>query len=312
MLVIVGMVLVAAVPALSAAENPRILSVVLTPNRVDAGASPVTGEVKLSFAPAADVSIVLRSSNAQAATVPGSIAVRKGQTQATFTVTIGKPAATTTVSITALYSGSTAGGNLIVQVAAAPRVQRIGLNPSAIEPGGKVLAVVYLNAAAPAGGQAVSLSYSPSSAVSGPASVTVPERSSATEFQLTAGTPAAQTPVVVKAAIQQGSATATLTVKGSAPIVPTHAFINPGRLRAGETGTLTVDLSGPAPAGGISVNLTCSAVGALNVPASARVPAGETRTNVSVSVKAADKSGTVRVTATAAGVSVVASVDIVK
>jgi hypothetical protein len=299
------------IAAQAAPENPRIQSITVSPNRVDAGASPSTGTVTLSIAPTSNVSVNLRSSNTQAATVPGSVVVPKGKTQAIFSITIGKPSATTTVSITAML-GTMSSANLVVQVPLPIKVQSVSLNPQIVAAGGSVLVVVKLNTLAPAGGQQVTLAYSPVSLVSGPSSVTVPERAVATEVQVRAGNPANQSNANIKASINdKDEFSATLTIKGAAPITPTSAFINPGRLRSEETGTLTVNLSSPAPSGGCSVSLSSSDNNIVSVPSTLTIPAGATTGRAGVTVKPVQKSGTITVTATLNGGSAKATVEIV-
>lgn len=294
-----------------ASETPRIQSVIVSPNSVDAGASPSTGTVTLAFAPASNVSVNLRSSNPQAATVPSMVMVPKGQTKATFSITIGKPSVTITTGITAMFGSSMTGANLVVKVPLAVKVQSVSLSPTIVAAGGKVLAMVKLNTLAPAGGQLVALTYNPASLVSGPPSVIVPERAVATEVQVQAGSPANQSMAEIKASTNNSGFSAPLTIRGNAPITPANAFINPGRLKSEETGTLTIQLSSPAPSGGCIVSLSSSDNSVVTVPANLAVPAGETAGRASVTVKPVQKSGTVTLTATLNGGSAKALVEIV-
>jgi hypothetical protein len=295
----------------NASETPRIQSVIVSPNSVDAGASPSTGTVTLTFAPASNVSVNLRSSNTQAAIVPSFVIVPKGKTQATFNVTIGKPSATMTTGITAMFGGSMTGANLVVKVPLAVKVQSVSLSPMIVAAGGKVLAMVKLNTLAPAGGQSVELTYHPASLVSGPPSVIVPERAVATEVQVQAGSPANQSIAEIKASINNSGFSAPLTIRGSAPITPTSAFISPGRLKSQEAGTLTIQLSSPTPSGSCSVKLSSSDNSVVTVPSNLTIPAGETTGRASVMVKPVQKSGTITVTATLNGGSAKALVEIV-
>jgi hypothetical protein len=293
------------------AETPRVQSVVINPNSVDAGAAPSTGTVTLTFAPASTVSVNLRSSNLQVATVPNTVLVPRGKTQATFSITIGKPAVTTTASITAMFGGSLIGGNLQVKVPLVPKVQSVTLSPTVVAAGGKSLAMVKLNTLAAAGGQLVELTYNPASLISGPPSVVVPERAAAAEVQVQAGSPVNQSTAEIRASINNIGFSSPLTIKGSAPITPTSAFISPGRLKSEETGTLTIQLSGPAPSGGCSVSLSSSDNSVVTVPATLIVPAGEITGRASVTVKPVQKSGTVTVTAMLNGGSAKGLVEIV-
>src|SRR5256886_3874219 len=87
--------------------NPAaLLSLALNPTTVTGGGNS-TGTVTLNGpAPAGGASVTL-SSNNTAATVPGSVTVPAGATSTTFTVTTSTVAASTPVTISALYRGVT-------------------------------------------------------------------------------------------------------------------------------------------------------------------------------------------------------------
>ena len=300
------------IPAPSAQEIPRIASVTLSSNRVPAGAPPITGTVTLDRAAVSNSTINLHAVNAPAGTVPASVIIAKGKTQATFTVKIGNPSVTVTIGITAMYNGSMQGANLVVEVPLVPKVRTISLNPNVVGPGGKTLVVVQLNTIAPVGGLLVALSYNPALLASGPASATVPERASATEFWVTVGSPANQSTADVKATTNQDSVSATITIKGSAPITPVQATVFPGRLKSEGTAMMRVTLSGPAPSGGLTVTFTSNSPGELSVEPSVNVPAGATSVSANVRVANVQKSGTAYITATASGVPIRAAVEIAR
>ena len=95
-------------------SNPTVSSVTLNPTSVTSGATS-TGTVTLSAAaPAGGAVVTLTSSNTAAATVPASVTVPAGSTSTTFTVTSLSVTASTAVSITAAYSGSSQSATLTV------------------------------------------------------------------------------------------------------------------------------------------------------------------------------------------------------
>jgi len=300
------------IPARSAQENLRIASVTLSANRVPAGSPPVTGTVTIDHPAVSNSTINLHASNAPAGTVPSSVIIAKGNTQTTFTAKPGNPPATTTIGITAMYNGSMKSASLIVEVPLVPKVRIISLNPNVVAPGGKTLVVVQLNTSAPPGGLPVALSYNPASLASGPVSATVPERASATDFWVTAGSPPNQSTAEIKAATNQDTVSTTLTIKGAAPVTPTQATIIPGRIKPDATGTMRVNLSSPAPSGGLTVTFTSSSPENISVQPSVNAASGATSVSVSVQTARAPKYGTAYITATASGVSIRAAVDIVR
>lgn len=85
----------------------------------------------------------------------------------------------------------------------------------------------------------------------------------------------------------------TFTVLGRISLVPD--FVS---LVEGQTGTLTVQLSAPAPTGGLSVTLTSAAPGIASIPSSVTVPAGATSAPTTVTGLS---EGTTNLTASAPG-----------
>jgi trimeric autotransporter adhesin len=88
--------------------------------------------------------------------------------------------------------------------------------------------------------------------------------------------------------VNDGSATATnvrlsgCTVTAPAPTAALSAIsLNPATVQGGATGSATVTLTAPAPAGGAVVSLTSSNTAAATVPASLTVPAGVTSASTS-------------------------------
>lgn len=98
----------------------------------------------------------------------------------------------------------------------AVQVQSLTLSANTVAGGGTVQGTVLLNAAAPAGGAAVSLS-SDSTTVSVPATVTVPAGSVSATFTVTANTVGANQTVNLTASYGGSSAKAALTVTPASP-----------------------------------------------------------------------------------------------
>ena len=88
-------------------NSDPLSGVLFSPEQVNGG-SPITGTVLLGASAASDTTVTLTSSTPAAATVPASVIVPAGQTQASFTVTTFPVGFTTPVTITSSI-GSAAG-----------------------------------------------------------------------------------------------------------------------------------------------------------------------------------------------------------
>jgi hypothetical protein len=91
-----------------------VSSLTVAPTTVVGGTS-ATGTVKLAVAPGIDTVVTLSSANPPIAAVPASVIVKKGSLTATFTVTTKKPAAQTTVTLSAVTGGAAKTGTLTVK-----------------------------------------------------------------------------------------------------------------------------------------------------------------------------------------------------
>lgn len=290
---------------------PQLASVSLSASSVVAGSGSITGTLSLDSPAASPVSVQLRSSAPAAASVPATVSVGTGQRQAAFTVKIGEPTVATNVTITASYAGVSRSTRLAVQGVPAPRVMKAAVSPSTVQSPGSATATITLSRQAPTGGQIVALMYHPATIVTGPRTVTVPAGSAAATVQISVGSVSSQTGAFMRALIKQDGMTATFTIKAAAgSCTLEQVSVRPSPLHGGETGSLSVRLSGPAPSSGVNVSLTCSDTRALRVPASVRVPAGQAGASVSVTGQAVDGDRSVRITATASEVSKATSVTV--
>src|SRR6185436_16344936 len=95
------------------------------------------------------------------------------------------------------------------------------------------------------------------------------------------------------------------------PLGLSQLVVNPATVIAGTPSQGTVTLSGPAPAGGLVVNLTSSATNRETVPATVTVPAGSTSETFPIQTVAA-QTGAVVIGASAGGVSLNATLNLVR
>ncbi|MFM7186868.1 MAG: OmpL47-type beta-barrel domain-containing protein [Armatimonadota bacterium] len=254
-------------------QRTKVVGVTLNPATL-AGGSASTATVTLSGAAPAGGAVVVLQSNKSAASVPGTVTIPAGQTSGTFSISTVAVSTDVLATISATYGGSTTGADLSIT-----RVALAGftLNRSSVVGGGTRIATVTLSGNAPSGGYVVSLS-SESTAVSIPATVTIPSGQKSTSVSVTTSPVSDATGVVLHAVANGIEKVAVLDV------LPPNVTIKvaPVALTGGNTATGTVSLDGKAPSGGLTVSLTSDDVHAV-VPASVVVATGKTSATFSVS-----------------------------
>lgn len=199
-----------------------------------------------------------------------------------------------------LLSGALAAALLFAFGAAACagplNVQSISVSPNALAAGTTATVTVRLNTAAPPGGQVVGIACGPQ--LSGPRTVNIAAGAKETTLQVTAGNPPSQTNTFVRAFIGQAGQVANVTVRPAAGSYTLESIqVRPSPLRGGETGSLQIRLSGPAPAAGVNVQLSSSDPRAMTVPSSVRLVSGARSATVTVKGGALAEDTSVTITA---------------
>src|SRR5262245_21272340 len=153
---------------------PTLSTMDTNPSSVVGGNSSTSTVVLSTPAPFGGALVSFSSSNPAVASVPASATVPENSFTATITITTAAVQATTSVTITASYNGTTRSAVLTVTApAGAVTLQSLTLSAASVTAGSSAQGVVTLTAAAPAGGQAVSLASSAPGVATVPASVTV-------------------------------------------------------------------------------------------------------------------------------------------
>lgn len=250
--------------------NPLIFSLVLSPTSVIASGSTTLNKITLNGTAPQDVVVNLTSSD-PSVTPPASVTVAAFTTASPlFTIATAPVAATTIVTITGMYNGTTKSANLTVTPIT---VSSVTLSPSSVVGGVSTTAnKVTLSNPAPAGGAVVTLASS-DPGVGVPASVTVAAGATVSPtFTITTSALTA-TKVVTISATYNGLKSANLTVT---PIALVSVTVSPTSVVGGVSATVNkVTINAPAPAGGVTVNLTSNSPSAV-VPPSVTVSAGAT------------------------------------
>jgi hypothetical protein len=249
----------------------------------------VTGTVTLSDpAPAGGVSVALSSSSASIATVaPPTVTIPQGSTQAPFTV---QGVAAGNAVITAIATGYP---NATVNIGVTSNLISIGAIPT-VAPGQSLAFPVSLSSPATGAVTITFTSSNPSIATVTP-SVVIPNG-----LQVPSANPSVT-------GVGIGTAQITATATGFAPdtrpvtVTLTLSF-SPTSLTLIENTTqnITLNLSAPAPAGGLPVSLTTANTGVATVPAQVTVAAGQLSAPVAVTSVA---TGSTTLTTNATGIS---------
>jgi len=183
-----------------------------------------------------------------------------------------------------------------------PSLSSLSLNPTSVVGGNSSTGTVTLTAPAPSGGFVVNLSSSNTNVATVPSTVTVPAGATSANFTVSTQAVSSATSVTITASAGSVSRTATLTVNPAPSVTLQSLTISPTSVWGGSTATGTVTLSGPAPAGGVVVQLRSSSSRA-SVPSSITIPAGATSARFTIQTRSAFSITTVTITATYNGVS---------
>jgi thermitase len=185
-----------------------------------------------------------------------------------------------------------------------PSLSSLSLNPTSVVGGNSSTGTVTLTAPAPSGGFVVNLSSSNTNVATVPSTVTVPAGATSATFTVSTRAVSSATSVTITASAGGISRTATLTVNPSPSVTLQSLTIRPTSVWGGSTATGTVTLSGPAPAGGVVVQLRSSSSRA-SVSSTVTVPAGATSARFTIQTRSTwwPLVETVTITATYNGVS---------
>lgn len=239
------------------------------------GGTSTAGTITLTGPAAAGGFAVSLSSSNAAATVPATVTIPAGQSRADFTIATTAVSVQTQATLTASAGGRSVTATLTILPV--PTLVSVVVNPTSVTGGAWVNGTVTLSTPAPSGGVTVALG-SDQDAAPVPASVTVFGGSTTGSFSISTRPVAAVVAATITATYNGASQSATLTVN---PPVLQSLSVNPGTVGGGDSAMGSVALSGPAPAGGLSVALA-SDNAAASVPISVTLPEGSSYANFTV------------------------------
>jgi hypothetical protein len=215
---------------------PTLVSLQLNPTSVIGGQTSQATLTLSGPAPAGGAVVMLSSSNG-AASVPASVTVPEGAIAASFTVSTTPVAKATSVTIAASYNNSNVTATLWVGALSSsptptltplptptltpgltptpvplPTLTALTLNPASIRGGLASTGTVTLSAPAPSGGAEINLISSNTNVATVPASIIVPAGATSATFSITTRRVSRLTSVVISAAYNNTSVSATLQV----------------------------------------------------------------------------------------------------
>ena len=193
----------------------------------------------------------------------------------------------------------------------AAALSSVSLNPSAVIGGQSATGTVNLTAAAPTGGASVNLS-SANPAANVPVSVTVPASAMSANFPVTTTSVSSTNIGNISASYNSVTKAATFTVNPQPAEALSALSLNPTTVRGGNTSVGTVTLTGPAPTGGLVVNLSSNNSSKAAVPSTVTVAAGNTTATFSITTATVNRKTVVTISASRGGITKSASLTVVR
>jgi len=230
------------------------------------------------------------SVNDPSASLPASVTIVSGQLFAAFSVSTFPVLDDRVITIRASADGLVKTKQIMVE---RPRLAVVQLSPSSFAGGEQVQGTIRLTGIAPAGGIVVALTSS-DAAVTVPASVTVEPGMSEVTFDVTVRPVTTNKDVDISATHRGQTLTASFRLEKT---VLKELVLNTAECIGGDTVQLVVSLNGPAPDGGMLVNLS-SSNSAVSLPSSVTVPAGERSITLDLIISAVPVDTTVTLTGT--------------
>ena len=269
--------------------SPLLGALFISPGSILGGAS-ANGLILLNANAKAGGAVVALSSSSGSITVPATVTVPQGTSQATFTIGSSAVASVTTGSITATLFGASTKASLSLQ----PALTSLSVTPASVPGGVTAHLVINLGALAPAGGWQVSLSSSNPSVASVPSSATVPAGTSYLQVPVSTTPQCSNTPVTLTASSGVTTLNTSLTV--TPPPVSYLGFAS--SVKGGNPVTATVMISYPACAQGLSVSLLSANPSVASVLPSVIVAGGQKSATFVISTSHVSTTTTVNISAT--------------
>ncbi len=253
--------------------DTEAVSLTVSPNTVVGGTNS-TATVTLNRPSSPEDYFVGMLSSSSSAQVFSGLYIAMGSKSGSIPITTSGVTSATTTTITA-NGGDFSGvfDTLTATLTIEPNmVSSVALSPNSVIGGGTVTGTVTLNGPAPTGGIKVNLSSSSSAATLPSSSVTIAAGASSGKFTVNTVSVRGTISPVITAKYGSSSKTATLTVE---PALVSSVSVAPTSVIGGVATVGTVKITGPAPAGGLTIFLSSNSPDVI-VSSSALIPAGST------------------------------------
>jgi hypothetical protein len=233
-----------------------LFGLTITPSTVLSGQS-ATGTVTLAGPVSTDTLVDLSSDSAAVTPVDSlgnplfDVTIPAGQTSVSFTINAGNVDTSTTGTVTATTASDPNPATATLTVLP-PGLVSFVITPNSVDSGATVNGTVTVSGAVPPGEGLVTF-HSSSPIAHVPESATIAPGDTSVTVPITTSRISGAAVIRITATFNGQSQTATLTVFGPllANIIP-----RPATLRQGTFGFLVVNLARPAPASGVTVNLS--------------------------------------------------------
>jgi uncharacterized protein (TIGR03790 family) len=254
------------------------------------GGTPASGLIFLNGNAGSGGATVSLQSNNPSITVPATITVPQGASQATFAINSSSVASATTGTVIATLLGATAHSSLTLE----PALHSLSVSPTSVPGGANATLIIYLGANAPTGGWPVNLSSSNPGAASVPGTVTVPAGTKYLQVRVTTTPQCSNTPVTLTASSGASTLHTTLTVTPPPP--SSLSFVS--SVRGGTSVTATVYISYAACSAGLPVSLQSSNTSVASVPATVTIAGGHTSATFTITTFSVTTTTSVNISAT--------------
>lgn len=249
---------------------PAVAGITVAPLAVMGGEAAAATVTLTGPAPATGTAVALSSAAPGVAGVPATVMVPAGATSVNVTVTTATVTAATPVAISAAANGAATSAALTV---APSGTLWLAIQDNQLLGSRTANAIVKLIGPPPAQPTEVTLSSSNPSVAAVPAQLLLAAGENTATFLITS------TPVPASSTIGITARAGNQSVASSLVVLPPQLStfrVQPAALRGGETATGTVELTGPAPAGGLTITIQSENPGLATAAASVVVPAGVT------------------------------------
>jgi LmbE family N-acetylglucosaminyl deacetylase len=285
---------IASPPASAAVLAAGSLSLTLAPPTA-VGGNTVQGTVNLSTAaPAEGVVVDLGVNDPSLAAMPSVVTVAGGEKAAAFRILTTPVQSTQTLNLTVREGGGAANAVLTLEPLL---LTAVALSPLDVVGGSTSRGTLTLNGPAYDSSATVQLSTTNSAAIV-PAAVAVRSGSATATFVVGTRPVARTASPTIRATLADNVLEAALTVRPPALFA---LWLSTATVAAGGNATGRVELTGPAPAGGVQVSLSTDHPADASVPAAVTVLEGASSVTFPVSVRPAPTRKKVMISARLAG-----------